>query len=336
MNPVSHVSAATTALALALALTPTPHAVAQQPGPEGTEREVIADGVRIDGIEVGGLERSAAAAKVRAKRIAPRRAPLALDFAGRRIRVAPVAVGYRADLDYALRAAYTFGRRQPLRAAMDVPLRQRISRGTLRALLRKKVARLEVPAVPPAVLRKGGRAVVRVQRDGVRVKLRDAERLVAQALVTRTRPVYRLPAERVPPRLAGPTAAGPTAVVIDRKGFRLSLFKDGRRRSFPIAVGVRAHPTPVGDFHVTNRVKNPTWFPPNSPWARGIGPVPPGRRNPLGTRWVGTSAPAIGIHGTPSPSSLGTRASHGCIRMSIPSAEWLYARVSVGTPVLIR
>ena len=61
-----------------------------------------------------------------------------------------------------------------------------------------------------------------------------------------------------------------------------------------------------------------------------------GPGNPLGTRWIGTSAPAIGIHGTPVPSSIGTRASHGCIRMYIPDVERLYRQVEIGTRVYIR
>ncbi len=75
--------------------------------------------------------------------------------------------------------------------------------------------------------------------------------------------------------------------------------------------------------------------PPNSSWAKGLGPIPPGPGNPLGTRWMGTSAPFVGIHGTPADSTIGTRASHGCIRMHIHDAEALYDQVVVGMPVHI-
>ena len=64
-------------------------------------------------------------------------------------------------------------------------------------------------------------------------------------------------------------------------------------------------------------------------------PVPPGPGNPLGTRWMGLSAPGVGIHGTDEPWSIGHSESHGCIRMQVPSAEWLFNRVRVGTPVFI-
>ena len=68
---------------------------------------------------------------------------------------------------------------------------------------------------------------------------------------------------------------------------------------------------------------------------KGAKPIPPGPGNPLGTRWMGISSPAVGIHGTPDAASIGYSASHGCIRMRIPDAEWLFNHVKIGTPVYI-
>ena len=125
-------------------------------------------------------------------------------------------------------------------------------------------------------------------------------------------------------------------IVIRRGSRRLYLYKKEQFvRSFSIAVGQPAYPTPLGRYRVISRERNPSWDPPSSPWAAGLGPIPPGPGNPLGTRWIGTSAPAIGIHGTPVPSSVGTAASHGCIRMYMSDVEWLFERVRVGTPVFI-
>ena len=67
----------------------------------------------------------------------------------------------------------------------------------------------------------------------------------------------------------------------------------------------------------------------------GGGRTPPGPGNPLGTRWMGLSSPGVGIHGTPESGSIGYSESHGCIRMLIPQAEWLFDHVTVGTPVFI-
>jgi len=115
---------------------------------------------------------------------------------------------------------------------------------------------------------------------------------------------------------------------------RLTLYRDGRAyETFGVAIGMPGHETPVGAFHVVDMRKNPTWLPPDSPWAKGLGPIPPGPGNPLGTRWIGTSAPAVGIHGTPADWSIGTAASHGCLRMHISDNEKLYEDVVVGMPV---
>lgn len=126
-------------------------------------------------------------------------------------------------------------------------------------------------------------------------------------------------------------------IVIDKAKFRLRAYRDGKLvLTFPVAIGQAAFPSPTGTFVVTEKLKNPTWIPPNSPWAKGLEPIPPGSGNPLGTRWIGTSAPAVGIHGTPSANSIGTAASHGCIRMHIKDVEKLFEFVDVGESVVFK
>ncbi len=132
------------------------------------------------------------------------------------------------------------------------------------------------------------------------------------------------------------SATGDKIVVIISK-FVLNLYRDGKfAKQYPIAVGMSAYPTPTGSFVVTEKIENPTWTPPNSPWAAGLEPVPPGATNPLGTRWIGTSAYLVGIHGTPQGWSIGSAASHGCIRMHMPDVEELFTDVAVGMPVEIK
>jgi L,D-transpeptidase ErfK/SrfK len=124
--------------------------------------------------------------------------------------------------------------------------------------------------------------------------------------------------------------------VINRSDNVLRLFKGTKPwRTFRVATGQYAYPTPSGRFDIVVKWKNPWWYPPASPWAAGASPVPPGPGNPLGTRWMGLSSPGVGIHGTPKPESIGYSESHGCIRMLIPQAEWLFEHVDVGTTVFI-
>lgn len=123
-------------------------------------------------------------------------------------------------------------------------------------------------------------------------------------------------------------------IVVDLSERRLRLYRDGRvAATYRVAVGMPGYETPTGDYRVVQKQVDPAWLPPDSPWAAGLGPIPPGPGNPLGTRWIGTSAPAVGIHGTYAVSSIGTAASHGCIRMRIKDVEALYEKVSIGMPV---
>jgi lipoprotein-anchoring transpeptidase ErfK/SrfK len=136
---------------------------------------------------------------------------------------------------------------------------------------------------------------------------------------------------------AGVTRAAFRNVIVIRRGSnQLELFNYQRlRKRFRVATGEAVYPTPLGRFRIVVMWRNPWWYPPNSRWARGLKPVPPGPNNPLGTRWMGLSASGVGIHGTPNSGSIGYSVSHGCIRMHIPDAEWLFGVVEVGTPVFI-
>jgi lipoprotein-anchoring transpeptidase ErfK/SrfK len=326
------VALACAAAAPALAAAQAPAPVAPAPVAPALPPGVVTPGVFIAGVPVGGLTRAAAREAVLAQYVAPRRAKVALTFRGRTLAVDPVTVGYAADVDYALDGAMLFGRAKPVPPeGVDVPLRQKLDRKRLRAVLALRAAKHDVPAKDASLSFNGANPVVSKPRVGIAIDLPKAATAVEQAILVRNRPAYALPSKRVLPAV---TSVGP-AIIIERSRYRLTLWRAGKRRTFGIAVGQPSFPTPSGTFQIVTKQRNPTWFPPDSPWAAGLGPVPPGVDNPLGTRWMGTSAPAIGIHGTPISSSIGTAASHGCIRMHIGDAEYLYDQIEVGSPVRI-
>jgi lipoprotein-anchoring transpeptidase ErfK/SrfK len=130
-----------------------------------------------------------------------------------------------------------------------------------------------------------------------------------------------------------------TIITISKSSFRLRLFKHLKfSKSYGVAVGQPAYPTPSGLFSIANKAVDPPWTAPNSPWAgayRNETVQGGSSENPLKARWMGI-ANGVGIHGTGEPGSIGTAASHGCIRMTVPDVIDLYPRVPVGTPVLIR
>jgi lipoprotein-anchoring transpeptidase ErfK/SrfK len=126
-------------------------------------------------------------------------------------------------------------------------------------------------------------------------------------------------------------------LVVNLSQFRVRLIRSGKvAASYPIAIGQPAYPTPTGEYEINDKQVDPTWTPPDSPWAAELSSIPPGPGNPLGTRWIGTTAPAVGFHGTYADWSVGTAASHGCMRMHIPDSEALYDQVTIGMKLSIR
>ncbi|MDQ2983533.1 MAG: L,D-transpeptidase/peptidoglycan binding protein [Actinomycetota bacterium] len=127
------------------------------------------------------------------------------------------------------------------------------------------------------------------------------------------------------------------SIIVIRRGSNGLYLYNGAQlvRSFQVATGRAQYPTPLGTYSIVDKQRQPWWRPPDSAWAKGLKPIPPGPGNPLGTRWMGTSASGVGIHGTPDAASIGYSASHGCVRMFVPDAEWLFEHVSIGTPVFI-
>jgi len=161
-----------------------------------------------------------------------------------------------------------------------------------------------------------------------------AEAAIVGALVANKHGPLEL-RQKVTPPATTRTNFGPV-IVIRRGSNGLHLYRGMRPwRVFPVATGQAIYPTPLGRFRIVVKWRNPWWYPPSSPWAAGLKPVPPGPGNPLGTRWMGLSAPGVGIHGTPDAASIGYSASHGCIRMRIHEAEWLFRQVRIGTTVFI-
>ncbi|MBJ7328266.1 MAG: L,D-transpeptidase [Solirubrobacteraceae bacterium] len=130
-----------------------------------------------------------------------------------------------------------------------------------------------------------------------------------------------------------------TVLTADRTTFKLRLFKGLKlRKTYGIAVGQAGHGTPAGQFTITNKQVDPAWHVPMSDWAGALaGTVVPGGapNNPLKARWLGITD-GVGIHGTGEPWSIGSAASHGCLRMKVPDVIDLYPRVPVGTTILIK
>jgi lipoprotein-anchoring transpeptidase ErfK/SrfK len=285
----------------------------------------IAPGVSVGGASVGGMIALPATARVRDRALRP----LTITYRSRTWTLSPEQFGARPALDTSINRALTAAPHS------RIALRVAYSKAAVARWVGRVAAELYRAPQNAALL---GATVAgptfRPAHAGLLVDEDAVSRAIAQQLVAGTRTPIPLETERIAPARTADDFR--SIVVIDRAANTLRLFH-GRDlvRRFRVATGQPAYPTPSGFFHVVDKQLNPWWTPPNSPWAVGAKPIPPGPGNPLGTRWIGLSVPGVGIHGTPSDYSIGYSESHGCIRMHIPEAEWLFERVSVGTPVVI-
>jgi lipoprotein-anchoring transpeptidase ErfK/SrfK len=284
----------------------------------------IPDGVTIGGVAVGGLTPDAATATVQSEF----NLPLTLVIGTARVQVTPDVFGAAPVIDKAVERALAA---QPNAA---IALGVTITSGSVADFVEKLSERYDHPAADAKLSLRNLRPWLSPEHAGRKLDQRQAVHDINVALGAISRGELRLTMKTVKPKVTRGNF-GPV-IVIRRSSNRLFLYNGMKSwRWFVVATGQTQYPTPLGRFSIVVKWKNPWWYPPNSPWAQGQKPIPPGPNNPLGTRWMGLSAPGVGIHGTPSDASIGYSVSHGCIRMHIPQAEWLFNHVDVGTTVFI-
>jgi lipoprotein-anchoring transpeptidase ErfK/SrfK len=284
----------------------------------------IPTGVTIGGVDVGGLTPDVATATVQQEF----QKPLQLDLGSMRVLVTPDVLGATPVIDKAVEKALVA---QPGTA---IPLGVTVVSGTIADFVARLAQQFDRPAVDAKVLLRNLRPWLSQEHAGRKLEQRRAVHDINAALAADTRDQIRLATTTLRPKVTRRNF-GPV-IVIRRNSNRLLLYEGMKyRRFFVVATGQRQYPTPLGRFTIVVKWRNPWWYPPSTPWAAGQKPIPPGPDNPLGTRWMGLSAPGVGIHGTPSDASIGYSVSHGCIRMHIAEAEWLFNHVDIGTTVFI-
>jgi lipoprotein-anchoring transpeptidase ErfK/SrfK len=313
---------------------------------QSTDEPRIPPGAKAGGQDVGNLTLSEAAAKLDTVFGANFARSLEVRIAGKRFTVRPADVGFAFDALKTARRANVAAQAAPKApdgsVAVEVPLVTRIGN----AKLANKVALIDARStLAPRD------ATVKVTLRHMRVrKARPGASVPAKALRTRIAAAFGNPAgprilrfrrQVMPAKVTVhdlKVGRYSTVVTVQQSTFRLRLFKHLKFvKSYGVAVGQPAYPTPNGLFSIANKTVNPTWTVPDSPWAgalRNETVAGGSSQNPLKARWMGI-VNGVGIHGTAEDASIGSRASHGCIRMHVWDVIDLYPRVPVGTPVLI-
>jgi lipoprotein-anchoring transpeptidase ErfK/SrfK len=317
---------------------------------DSSREDLIAEGVTVAGVDVGGMKADDARRVVARELKEPLEQPIAVGRAGKRFRLSAEDAGVEADVDGMVDEALAKSRDGSIftRVARDltggeenaqVPARVTYDKQAIRDLVARVSKSLNRPARDAEVEFPSLETVK--ERKGLRVRAAVLEARLAQALtVPGADRRVRAPAKVLRPKVtqAGLADKYPVVLVADRANFKLRLYKDLKlAREYTVAVGQVGFDTPAGLYHIQNKAVNPAWSVPDSDWAGDLaGTVVPGGvpENPLKARWLGIYDGA-GIHGTDETYTLGSAASHGCIRMAIPEVIELYDQVPVGAPIYI-
>jgi len=317
-------------------------AVAQAPLPG----ERIAAGVSAAGLDVSGLTIDEAAAQIESAYGPRLQEGFLVRVAAINFKMSAITAGVTFDAIKSAKRALYAGRAVvgiapapgASAAGTDVPLAVEYSAEAVRSFIRRIDKRLSRPAVDATLKITPRRVRVTHSHSGRGIDDKALSDQVAASLTDPRLPhVFKPALVRVKPKVT-PRALPATVITIQQSTFKLRLFKDLKVvKTYRVAVGQPAYPTPRGRFAISSKQVNPTWSVPNSPWAgelAGSSVAGGSAANPLKARWMGI-ANGVGIHGTGQDYSIGTRASHGCIRMHVGDVVALFKRVPIGTPVLI-
>lgn len=313
----------------------------------------IAKGISIDAVDVGGLEASAARARLRAQRLEPRNRPVVARYKVHRFTLTPKQARVGVDIDGSVQKALAESRRGNILARTvrnlrnqdqnkEIELSVSYDHAAVTRLVKRVRSEVDRPPRDATVDLEEGQVEPKPSRTGLVVRASSLRKDVTEALLGFDGPrQVRVRTKVAHPKVSTETLAQkyPAVVIVDRGAFKLSLYRNLKfTKSYRVAIGRVGVETPAGLYQVQNKAIDPAWTMPDSDWVKpkDRGKVVPGGtpKNPLKARWLGFFDGA-GIHGTDAVSSLGTAASHGCVRMRIPDVKELYDEVPVNSPVYI-
>ena len=318
---------------------------------DSSQKDKIAEGVTIAGVDVGGLDEAEAAALVRKRLLAPLQHSLRVSFDGENWNLPGKQLQVQANVDEAVEEAVADSQD----GGFPGRLVRYVTGGDVSESIAPQVTYSEqavnkfVREVAEEINREPQNADVEASGASLEVvagedgrKLRDnlLEKELKAAVLSARAPhaiVAKVHATKPEVTKSEVAAEYPSYLTLDRSTFTLRLWENLKlAKTYTVAVGMEGLETPEGLYAIQEKEENPTWHVPDSDWAGSLAgqTIPPGPSNPIKARWMAIYEGA-GIHGTEETYSLGSAASHGCVRMAIPDVEELYDRVEVGTPIFI-
>ncbi len=318
---------------------------------DSSQKDKIADGVTIAGVDVGGLDAEQASAVVRRHLLAPLRHSLQVAYDGRTWMLPGEKLMVHADIDAAVEEAIAASQdgglptrlvRYVSGGEVDQPVSAELSysRPAINRFVHRVAEEIKREPENASVSPTGDSLEIVGGRDGR--KLRDnllTEELESAVLNADAPHAIVAKVHSTRPEVTSEEVASryPSYLTLDRATFTLKLWQRLKlARTYTVAVGQEGLETPEGLYAIEEKEEEPVWHVPESAWAGDLAgaTIPPGPSNPIKARWMGIYEGA-GIHGTEETESLGSAASHGCVRMAIPDVEELFDLVDVGTPIYI-
>jgi lipoprotein-anchoring transpeptidase ErfK/SrfK/uncharacterized protein YdeI (BOF family) len=319
---------------------------------DSSQSQTIAKGIKVGGVDVGGLSVGQARTRLRAHYDARLRRAIVARFRDRQFTLSPRAAAVSIDIDASVHEALVHTRQSNLLVRVlrsltggsikaDLEPHLTYSRAAVRNFTQRVAGSLDRPARDATLAFSGSgihpipsRIGLAVRTSQLNARLEDS---LARGIAHRR---IAVPVVHTKPKVITQDQLAtryPTVITIDRSAFTLRLFKHLKlAKTYTIAVGQAGLETPAGLHFVIDKEVDPPWHVPNSSWAGSLAgqTIPPGPQDPLKARWIGFYD-GDGIHGTDDTSSLGSAASHGCIRMSVSDVVELYPQVPMGAPVFV-
>jgi hypothetical protein len=315
-----------------------------------THSDRISDGVRVGGIALGGLSTDQARHRLQRRLVDPVDKPVTVTFEDNKYVLSAEKLQVRADVDGMVDSALEASRsggfptrvwRYATGGTVDREISPQIaySADALDGFVEEVVNQIDRPAQDASVAPTPSSLNTVPAEDGLSVVTGDLRSRLRAAIDSPHHRTVSAPIDRVKPEVTTDQLAAryPVFLTVDRGAFQLRLWKNLElAKTYTIAVGQAGLETPAGQYSIDDKQVNPSWHVPESDWAGDLAGevIPPGPENPLKARWMGFYSGA-GIHGTEDLASLGTAASHGCVRMAIPDVEELYDQVPLGSPIYV-
>jgi lipoprotein-anchoring transpeptidase ErfK/SrfK len=312
----------------------------------------IAKGVQVGGIPLGGLTPEQARARLEREIMRPLERPVVIHHDKKTWTLGPREARIRADLSAMVDEALAKSRSGDLfsrswrsltgdKVNADLQPSVQYSDAAIIRLIDRVRRSVERPSKDASVKLSGAGLDSVPGADGLAIQASSLHRQIKAAITSPTaKRTFVATTHHTEPKVTTDDLKRKydTVIIVNRSQFRLKLFKGLKlHETYPIAVGQVGLETPAGQYTIANKAINPAWHVPNSPWAGKLaGKVIPGNdpTNPIKARWLGVYD-GVGIHGTADDASIGSNASHGCIRMHIPDVEKLYDEVPVGSAIYI-